>query len=122
MAIINKEKHLREIASLVQKGTFEFEPEDRPAIRMGGREVFISSVGYDFDAECLTFNVSNAAGDILPSAYSVRPLAALDVKTLSAVGGKVRQYSSLRVERERNQVNIESRLSTMRRNRSALGL
>lgn len=122
MAIINKDKYLREIASLVQKGAYHFEPADRPSLMMAGRKVFISSVEFDLDSQELNYTVSNEKGDVLLSALGERRLAGLDMKTLAAVGGKVREYAELRSQRERNQVNIESRLATVRRNRPALGI
>lgn len=122
MAIINKDKYLMEIASLVRKGSYEFEPGDRPAVRMGGRDVFISSVGFDMERGELTYTVSNEAGEILPSAHGERPLSVLDARTLGTVGGTVRRYAELRRERERNQVNIEARLDAVRRSGRHMGL
>lgn len=121
MAIINKDKYLKDIGALVKKGVMYFEADDRPQLEMGGRKVFVSSVSYDMERGDLTYAVSNQKGDILPSAHGVRPLAGLDARTLSAIGKKVHEYAELRSQRERNLINVESRLQTVARRRTALG-
>ena len=110
MAIIKKEKFLKDIAMRIGRGTMHFEAEDRPEVMMGGRQVFVSAVGYDFLLGEMAYSVSNGRGDILPSAHGVRKLGDLDVKTLSAVQSTVNEYARLRQERTRNLVNIESRV------------
>ncbi len=122
MAIINKDKYLKDIGSLVQKGVMYFDADDRPRLEMGGRKVFISSVSYDMDRGDLTYTVSNQNGVVLPSAYGVRPLAELDSKTLSSVSEAVHKAAALRVSRENNILNVESRLQMVNRRRSSLGL
>ena len=119
MAVINKEKYLREIASFVQKGALEFENGDRPVVEMDGMKVYISRVGFDFDRGEITYDVSDAAGKILPAAHGERPLAALDVRTLASVSGTVKEYAALRSSRERNLVNVESRLKETARRLSS---
>lgn len=119
MAVINKEKYLREIASFVQKGALEFENGDRPVVEMDGMKVYISRVGFDFDRGEITYDVSDAAGKILPSVHGERPLAALDVRTLASVSGTVKEYAALRSSRERNLVNVESRLKETARRLSS---
>lgn len=122
MAVINKEKHLREIASLVRKGSFHFEPDDRPAVVMGGREVFVASVAFDPELECLTYTVRDAAGTRLASRLGERRLDALDTGTLAAVCVRAREYAALRSGRENDIVNIRSRLLMVGRDRKRLGL
>lgn len=107
---INKHKYLREIASLVQKGAFHFDSEDRPAVSMGGRQVFIKSVGYDMDGGGVTFTVAGPDGRDIPSAHGMRPVSNLDGATLKVLGATVRRYADLRVQREQNLVNVESRV------------
>ena len=119
MAVINKEKYLREIASFVQKGALEFENGDRPVVEMDGMKVYVSRVGFDFDRGEITYDVSDAAGKILPSVHGERPLAALDVRTLASVSGTVKEYAALRSSRERNLVNVESRLKETARRLSS---
>ena len=110
MAIINKDKYLKDIASRVKRGAMYFEAEDRPGLDMGGRQVFVSSVAFDLDRGELTYQVSNVRGDVLPSVHGVRNLRELDIKTLSTISGVVRTYQGMQLSRERNLVNIESRV------------
>ena len=91
MAIINKDKYLKEIASLVHKGEMVFEAVDRPSLEMGGRQVYVGSVAFDLDLGELTYSVQNRAGDTLASAHGVRRLSGLDGKSLAAVTGIVRK-------------------------------
>ena len=115
MAIINKDKYLKDIASRVQRGAMYFEAEDRPVLDMGGRRVYVSSVAFDLERGELTYEVSNAKGDVLPSVHGVRSLRALDIKSLSAVGSVVKAYQQMQIDRERNLVNIESRVRSQKR-------
>ena len=110
MAIVKKEKFLKDIAMQLGRRTVHFEEEDRPSLMMGGRRVYVAAVGYDFLLGGMAYSVSNARGDILPSSHGVRQLGELDVKSLLAVKMAVDEYSRLRRERTRNLVNIESRM------------
>ena len=116
MAIVKKEKYLKDIAALVHKGVMDFEGDDRPSLEMGGRKVYVSSVGFSYDLGELTYKVSTREGTELASAHGLRPLSGLDQKTLSAVSDAVRRYAVLRRERERNLVNVESRLRAVAKN------
>lgn len=122
MAIVNKDKYLKDIGALVKKGVMYFEAEDRPQLEMGGRKVFVSSVSFDMDRGDLTYTVTNQKGEILSSAHGVRPLSGLDIQTLASVGKVVRNYAELKSQRERNLVNVESRLQTVARRRSGVSL
>lgn len=122
MAIINKEKYLKNIAFRLGRGSVFFEAEDRPSLMMGGRQVFVSSVGYDFLSGEMTYSVSNQKGEILPSAKGVRRLVELDVKSLSGIDKVVGYYSELRRNRSRNLVNVETRLRQSARTRSPKGM
>lgn len=110
MAIINKDKYLKDIASLVHKGVMDFELNDRPALEMGGRRVYVGGVAFDYDLGELTYTVQGREGALLPTEHGVRRLSQLDVRSLAAVSDTVRRYAGLRRERERNLVNVESRL------------
>ena len=89
---------------------------------MGGRQVFVSSVGFDLLSGEMTYQVSNSKGEILPSAKGVRPLAELDVKSLSGIDKVVGEYADLRRSRTRNLINVESRLRMSSKNRPAKSL
>ena len=110
MAIVRKEKYLKDIASLVKKGALYFEGDDRPVVSMGGRQVFVSSVAYDMESGEMTYRVSDEAGREYASGHGVRPLSNLDIKTLVNVAESARKYAALHRERERNIVNIEARV------------
>ena len=113
MAITNREKYLKGIASLVHKGALHIEAEDRPVVMMGGRKVYISSVAFDTERDDLTYTVSNAKGEVIPSAHGERLLSGLDIGTLSGVEGAVRRYAAFLRDREHNLINVESRLKTV---------
>lgn len=107
---INKHKYLRDIASLVQKGAFHFDSEDRPRLQMGGQTVFIKSVGYDMDGGGVAYTIAGADGKDILSEHGVRQLSNLDGATLKALDATVRRYADLRMQREQNLVNVESRV------------
>lgn len=113
MAVTNREKYLKGIASRVRKGALHFEGEDRPRVMMGGHEVFISSVSYDTERCDLVYEVSSKAGKPIASQNGERLLSGLPLDTLAAVDAAVTRYASLRRERERNIVNVESRLKAV---------
>lgn len=110
MAVIRKDKYIRSIASRVGKGEVVFESADRPALEMGGKRFYIGSVGFDYDSGSLVYSVSDADGRELSSAHGVRPVSALDVKVLSGLDAVVARYADLAMKRDRNLVNVESRL------------
>lgn len=110
MAIIKKEKYLKDIAMRIGRNSMFFEAEDRPSLMMGGRQVFVSSVGYDLLSGEMTYTVSNKAGSTLLSEKGVRKLAELDIKTLSGLDEVVKRYEELRKSRTRNINNVSSRL------------
>lgn len=115
MSIVNKDKFVKDIASKVMKGTVHFEMEDRPSLMMGGRKVYVDSVSYDPLIGELTNSVSNENGDILRSRHGVRPLKELEPSVLRDVSEKVSAYVSMRVQRAKNIVNLESRLGRSRK-------
>lgn len=117
MAIINKDKYLKDIAAKIQRSSMYFEMEDRPSIEMGGRQVFISCVSLDLENEQLTYTVCNSRGVELPSAHGLRPLRELDVRSLSAVTDKVDKYYHMRLDREKNLSRVSSQVTTLSRNR-----
>lgn len=108
MAVLNKEKYLKDIASLVRKGAVYFDEADRPEIDMGGRKVFVSGVSYDQDSGEMAFVVSNSSGVELPSAKGPRALSSLDQRTLVAVRDRVREYAGYKRGRGLDLVNIEA--------------
>ena len=122
MAIIKKDKYLKDIAQRIGRGSMFFEAEDRPSLMMGGRQVFVSSVGFDLLSGEMTYSVSNSKGEVLPSAKGVRRLGELDVKSLSELGRVVGPYAELRKERTRNLVNLESRMYQSSPKRSVKGV
>lgn len=109
MAIVNKQKYLSGISALVGKGSVHFEEQERPAFEMGGRQVFVTSVSYDYDTCDLTYRVCNSMGMHLPSAHGERPLSQLGVRLLGEIAEKARMKAELRKERSRNLVAVESR-------------
>lgn len=115
MAIINKDRYLKDIAAAVRRGVMDFELQDRPVLEMGGYKVFVSSVSYDMDHGELTFSVSNSKGETLASSHGVRPLSKLDAKSLSEVASVVRRYESLRRKRSENLMQIASRSTFLSR-------
>ena len=115
MAIINKDRYLKDIAAAVRRGALYFESQDRPALEMGGRQVFISSVSYDMDSGTLSYAVSNARGDVLPSAHGVRPLSNLDARSLLEVSKTVGRYAALRQRRDENLIQLASRSVALNR-------
>ena len=112
MAVINKDKYLGEIASLVRKGSVSFEMEDRPGFMMSGKQLYVSSVSFDTDSGELVYGVSR--GDGAP-AMAARPLSGLDIRTLGSVTRAVRKAAGLRRGRERDIMNIESRVAEVTR-------
>lgn len=115
MALINKDRYLKDVASRVQRGAMYFEQGDRIAIEMGGRKVFVNSVFMSHDRGELAYTVANAAGEVLPSVHGMRPLRDLDVRTLSAVTKVVNKYAAMRLEREKNISRIASQVNATRR-------
>jgi len=121
MAVIKKDKYLKDIASHLHKGALYFEAKDRPAVQMGrgsdGKPltVYVSSVSFDQESGQLTYKVADAQGAELPSAHGLRPLVGLDVNTLSRVSDTARKYAELRSLRERNMVTINARLKAVRK-------
>lgn len=113
MAVINKDKYLKDIAAAVQRGVMYFDEGDRPRMEMGGHVVFISSVSYDMDSGELAYTVSNAKGDILPSSHGVRKASQLDVKMLSVLANTAGQYRALRQRREQNISRVVSRVASL---------
>lgn len=122
MAFINKDKYLKDIATRVGRGSMFFEAEDRPSLMMGGRQVYVSSVGFDTLSGEMTYTVSNQRGEILPSAKGIRPVRELDIKSLASVDRMVVQYSDLRRERTRNLVNMEARMRQVSPKRPVKGV
>lgn len=112
MAIINKEKYLKDIAASVMRGAMLFEKEDRPALNMNGREVFISGVYYDLDRGELAYSVSDARNRILPSVHGVRMLADLDVFTLADVSDTVSMYHDYSMSRARSLETVRSAMKS----------
>ena len=110
MAIIRKDKYLKDIANRVGRGSMFFEADDRPALLMGGHQVYVSSVGFDTLSGEMTYAVSNLKGEVLPSARGSRRLGELDIRSLASVSEVVSRYSDLRRERTRNLVNVETRM------------
>lgn len=121
MAIINKDKYLKDIAGRVQRGAMYFEQGDRPAVEMGGRKVYVSSVFLSHDRGELAYTVANAYGDVLPSVHGMRALRDLDVRTISAVDRVVGRYAAMRLERENNVRRIASQVKGVAK-KSYLGL
>lgn len=115
MAIVNKDKYLKDIASCIKRGEMYFEAADRPVVEMGGRKVYVSSVSMDLDLGVLAYQVSNARGEVIPSAHGVRPLSELDGRVLSSVNKVVRQYHGYELQRERNLRQVSSRVNSVRR-------
>ena len=122
MAIIKKDKYLKDIAQRIGRGSVFFEAEDRPSLMMGGRQVFVSSVGFDLLSGEMTYSVSNSTGEILPSARGVRRLGELDIKSLNEVSRVVATYADLRMERTRNLVNLENRVRQVSPKRGLKGV
>lgn len=122
MAIIKKDKFLKDIATRVGRGSMFFEMEDRPSLMMGGRQVYVSSVGYDNLSGEMAFSVSNSKGEVLSSAKGIRRLADMDAKSLSAVSAVVSEYADLRAQRTRNLVNLETRMQQVAVRRHAKGI
>lgn len=110
MAIINKDKYLKDIAARVQRGAMDFEEGDRPELDMGGRKVYVKGVHFDLDRGMLAYTVCNSKGDVLPSVHGMRSLSELDIKSLSAVSKEVIKYHDLQLQRERNLNVINNRL------------
>lgn len=122
MAVIRKDKYLKDIATRIGRGSMFFEMEDRPSVMMGGREVFVGSIGYDNLCGEMTYTVSNSRGDVLPTAHGVRRLVELDVRTLSQLSGLVGEYQRLRQSRTQNLVNLETRMRSLEPKRPGRGL
>lgn len=110
MPVVNKEKYLREIASLVRKGSLEFAPERRPSLEMGGRTVYVKGVSFDIERGELGYEICSEKGDVLSSVNGFRPLARLDQRSLLSVRDASREAFGARVQRGRNLSNIESRV------------
>lgn len=115
MAVVNKAKFLMAIARLVAKGSVSFEGKDRPSFEADGKKLFIGGVSFDQEKGELVYSLLDGAGRLLSSRNGNRPLEGLDVRTLSTVSEMVRNYSNLRRQRQRNIVNIESRLRASRK-------
>lgn len=123
MAIIDKEKYLKDIASLVRRDAILFEANDRPAILIGGKQAYVGSVFFDMDHGVMAYTLCDAAGRELTSARGMRPLSQLDIKTLSEVDVTVKEYASMRIMRERNLEMIKARVHAVDRKKPGrLGL
>lgn len=119
MAIINKQKYLRDIYSLVGKGTVHFEESDRPRFEMGGRTVFVTDVSFDYDLCGMAYNICSETGMYLPTSHGVRPISQLDVNVLKDLSEKGVHLTSLKKERTRNLVAVESRVRNVGRSAGA---
>ena len=122
MAIIKKDKYLKDIATRSGRSAMYFEAEDRPSLMMGGRQVYVSSVSFDQLSGEMIYTVSNMKGETLPSARGIRRLGELDVKSLSDVGRVVGRYTEMRQARTRNLVNVETRMRQMAGKRPVKGI
>ena len=110
MAVIRKERYLREIASCVRKGSLRFDEVDRPVLQVGGRDCYLSGLSYDVLSGEIVYTLSDKAGNVLPSAHGVRPVEGLPAGVLSDLAVKAGRYSRLRADKERNIANIRSRV------------
>lgn len=115
MAVLNKAKFLMLIARLVAKNSVSFEGKDRPSFESDGKKFFVGGVSFDQDKGEMVYSLLDAAGKLVGSRNGSRPLSGLDIKTLSKVSETVRKYFDLHRSRERNLVNIESRLRASRK-------
>lgn len=113
MPIVNRTEMIREIASAVRKGSFLFEPDDRPVLEVGGRKFFIREVGYDMLGGLLTYTLCDADGRTLLSKNGERKLDSLSVDVLRGIREKVVEYKGYKTKREKNLNSIMSRMQML---------
>lgn len=113
MPIVNRTEMIREIASAVRKGSFLFEPNDRPVLEVGGRKFFIREVGYDMQGGQVTFILCNADGTPVLSKNGERRLDSLPIDVLGDIRKKVVEYQGYKMKREKNLNSIMSRMQML---------
>ena len=104
MGIVNKEPFIRDICNRVSRGAVYFDKDDRPALEMGGKKVFISSVSFDQSLGRMTYSVSREDGALALSKHGPRLLEHLDAGTLSMVNRSVREACRRTVSLRRDNV------------------
>lgn len=113
MPIVNRTEMIREIASAVRKGSFLFEPDDRPVLEVGGKKFFIREVGYDMQGGSLTYILCDANGTPVLSKNGERRLDSLSVDVLRDIREKVVEYMGYKTKREKNLNSILSRMQML---------
>lgn len=111
MAVINKDRYLKDIAAALQRSRMYFDKKDRVSFMMGTTKVYISDLSFDFDNGEINYNVSNERGDIFASAHGVRLLREVDVNTLASLSELVDRYHKLALKRQESLGRISSQLS-----------
>ena len=109
MAILQKDRFIRDIAGAVGRGAMHFEKEDSPAVMIGGRQYFISSVFFDSYESKLAYELSDSRGAVIPSAFGLRPLSDLPSNLLKETRDVVQEYAAYRRNRVKNIVNLVNR-------------
>ena len=122
MAIINKDRYLRDIARHIGKGEMSFEQESRVGIEVGGTKAFVKGVAFDAERGEITYELCDDAGKVYTSSRGPRPLSGLGVRDLSKVSRVVTEAARIRSQRMANIVNIRSRLSAVRGKGAGIGL
>ena len=110
MAVISKNKYLKDIAAALQRGRMYFEKNDRPSFMMGGFKAFVHDVWFDFDSGEINYNICNSNGEVFASAHGVRCLSELDAPTLAAVSKVVKEYHQMALKRQDSLERISSRV------------
>ena len=109
MAILQKDRFIRDIAGAIGREAMHFEKEDSPAVMIGGRQYFISSVFFDSYESKLAYELSDARGVVIPSAFGLRPLSDLPSNLLKETRDVVQEYAAYRRNRVKNIVNLVNR-------------
>lgn len=122
MAIINKDRYLRDIARHIGKGEMSFDLENRVGIEVGATKAFVKGVAFDAERGELTYELCDAEGKVYTSSRGARPLSGLGVKDLSKVSAVVTEAARIRSQRMANIVNIRSRLGAVRGKGAGIGL
>lgn len=117
MAILNKDQNLRAIASSVMHDNICFERDMRPAFLMGGKEVYIANVYFNYDSGDICYGLVDKNDISLTSSRGERRVAELPGKVLSDLADKCDKYIETMLNTLANDYRLSSRVREAAKNR-----
>lgn len=110
MAISIKDSVIREITTMVRKGTIQFDMNDRPVLdlnrtdRNTGKKISycVGSIGRDEETSGLSYTLYTTDGTFVPSAKGPRSIESLYNRELVAVRDCVSKYFDMSINRSKN--------------------